>query len=66
MKTVKQLLSGEGDLRPITLVFDDDRKITCLITNSVWIDRGIPRVKTSTIYAILMTIGATLPRSRTT
>lgn len=32
MKTVKQLLSGEGDLRPITLVFDDDRKITCLIT----------------------------------
>ena len=32
MKTVKQLLSGDGDLRPITLVFDDDRKITCLIT----------------------------------
>lgn len=27
MKTVKQLLSGDGDLRPITLVFDDDRKM---------------------------------------
>lgn len=32
MKTVKELLSGSGDLRPITLTLSNGARITCLIT----------------------------------